>query len=391
MKLDKLSIKPKKVKEGLKYMKKVYDLHNEMHGGNIGDYDDDELPTTYPTKEDCCMSGTGFLIDDDDMLIDDGDETNEDIYTENNIIDTVPGLYDMRIPLNATRRLKHEDSDYYIKLPGETKRMYIKRIDEDDYEPIGVDNSQEHLDSRIDEEYKEVSEQLLEPTDSEQITIIKDNERLPNRGVAFELFTRNSDASQRLLKYITKTTDDFKDINENPSYYIDGDMSRPIQAVGRNAYGLALYDFWNGDSIVELKWYINSNVCSVQDGKFLGNGFSTPLFIQNTEGNLVLYNVWNTNIGGYVYPTNNKSLFIYARLDDGLYMLDMLSLINGTDAPIDVDIPIRTTLQKTPNGEQLYSMKAMSLDSYFTKRRFTINNNTTTWYDIKKSQMKKLN
>jgi hypothetical protein len=402
MKLDKFitkhSIKPKKVNKAVDYMREVYEFNKEMKGGNIYD-DEDELPTTYPTKDECCMSGTGFYKDDDDMLIDDGDETTENIYDDSGFDRTIPGLYDMKVPLSDRRRESHPDSDYYIILPGETRRTYIKRIDEEDYEQSGVDDSPEHMESIMDEEdriireaeYKEVSGQLLDPSDSGPMTQLKEEERLPNRGVAFELFTHDSYASQSLLKYVSETTQDFKDIKENPNYYIDGDMSRPRKVYSRDAYSMALYDFWNNESIIELKWYINDDVCSVQDGKFFGNGYSTPLFIENTEGKLVLYNVWNDNIRGYVYPSNNKSLFIYARLDDGLYMLDMLSLINGENPPIDVDTPMRTALQQTPNGEQLYSMKKTSLDTYFDYRDVIANNTRTRWYDLKKSQMKKLN
>jgi len=270
-----------------------------------------------------------------------------------------------------------------------------KQVEELDYE---TDSDDEYIDEEEVLTPEEI-EELIQDTTATSMTGLMNSlntnagrKVIENRGVAFEHYTENSINSQKILKSITQTDENFKDIDKNPNYFNNNDMTNPIMLYGRPLHKMALYDFWNNECIIELKWNEYDNVCEVQLGKFIGNPYAYPLFVETSVGSgiLTLYNIWNENLNKYVYPTNNKSLFLYTRLNDGLYSLDITGLVNGKNPLIAVNYPSKKMKQKTPDGRQFYVMNETSLNETFETTYRTEYGKKTKWYKISKAQMKKL-
>jgi hypothetical protein len=214
----------------------------------------------------------------------------------------------------------------------------------------------------------------------DEITTIKKENNLPNKGIAFEYKMINDE--QELLKGETETQSEFYDISTNQKFYKNG---KPImipvnrETIEEPLLKNTLYDAYSIDCDIEFKYYPNENECSVQIEKFTGNPFFIPYFI-DVNGEIKLYNIWSTQIGkngGWVNDTYNKDVYIIAQLNDGKYKFKM-----NREFYDDYEVPY---VMEERDGKSLLRIYDKQIINYFkpdTKRqKFNI---------ITKSQMIKI-
>jgi hypothetical protein len=256
------------------------------------------------------------------------------------------------------------------------------------------------VDTNVDKQLIEIAmEELeIEPTINpekqtvqefdDEITTIKKENNLPNKGIAFEYKMINDE--QKLLKDETETQSEFYDISTNQKFYKNGKpIMIPVDRESGNEHLLdnTLYDAYSTDCDIEFKYYPDSDECSVQLGKFTGNNYFIPYFIVvNKE--IKLYNIWSTQIGtngGWVNDTNYKDVYIMAQLDDGKYKFKINQSKYG-DYIVPYE-PENIEKRTTHDGKQLFKISKYDMinDNYFkpdTKR--------TGFRIIQKSRMKKI-
>jgi hypothetical protein len=224
---------------------------------------------------------------------------------------------------NFTDEQKEELLDYIITQKNADYHNFQKNKPKKAYADTSVDKQLIEISMKELEIEPEVNpeKQTVQEFDDE-ITTIKKEHNLPNKGIAFEYKMINDE--QEFLKDETETQSEFYDISTNQKFYKNG---KPImipvnrETIEEPLLKNTIYDAYSIYCDIEFKYYPNDNECSVQIEKFTGNPFFIPYFtLVNDE--IKLYNIWSTQIGkdgGWVNDTNYKDVYIIAQLDDGKY------------------------------------------------------------------------
>jgi hypothetical protein len=293
----------------------------------------------------------------------------------------------------------------------EVKEQSKEKVKDEDEDEDEQSNEEESL---TQDEY----DILLKDTETTNMNSIRNKHNLLDRGIAYEYYMENTEKGQQLLKEITETTEQFQDNTKNGHFYKDGNIENGPLMVSMGGETVPkekvyIYDLESPDAIIELKWYVNKDVCEVQSTKFIGSPlFYTPIFCIHKEDiskpeeeqRIVLYNVWDVQLKKYVYSNYEKKLIINTRLDDGFYTLDITEMLsngklnygeyerlNKTKKQIDPKTKKEHSWktgvwepQKLEDGRSLYIIAEKHIDNAFTR-----SSRTGVWYNITKEQMKK--
>jgi len=275
--------------------------------------------------------------------------------------------------LNRSLSLTDENIKKIKEYLSENKHKNIDYLNQSDIERIMKELG---IDYDVDQDKLEViqfNNNIINP-------MLKDKVNFPNRGIAFEYVMLKNE--QTILKNATNTTLKFKDISKNKRFL--NDDGTPIivsvpRGLGKDELrNLTLYDAYNDDCDLEFKYYPNDDVCEVQYGKLTGNPYFIPYFIE-VDGDLKLYNIWNSNIDGWVNSKYNKDVYIVAQLDDGKYKFKVNQEKYG-----NYEVPFIT--------QQRDGVDLLRIDEYQLKKDkfFEKSTKTSGRFNLTKKQMIKI-